>query len=388
MVEVLKMRITVKRRLLISNILMLGIPILLTIGMLIGLNYVFYSITGIDTSTLRHGGITTVQEGTSAHWTQHTMFILILIPFTFIFITNYVLKKLVFNPIMTSVNILATGVKELSDGNLTYRIKHDKGNEFDSVCSDFNTMAARLLDMVEQKQADEKNRKELIAGISHDLRTPLTSIKTYVEGIELGMAETPEKQKKYLTTIKDKTDDIEHIINQLFLFSKLDIGEFPMRIEQKDAGRWIVDFISSVSEEYTQKGLRVELAVNIQDTFFSVDSVQLRTVFINILENSVVHGNKDDGIMNIGCTKGSEYITITMTDNGPGVPNDDLAMIFDVFYRADKARRNTSQSSGLGLAISAKIIERLGGEIIAANEPYKGLSIQVILPIAKMEQQE
>ena len=188
------------------------------------------------------------------------------------------------------------------------------GDEFDNVRNAFNEMAERLLYMVNARQLDEKNRKELIAGISHDLRTPLTSIKTYVEGIELGMAFTPQLQKEYFDTIKNKTKDIEHIINQLFMFSKLDIGEFPMLMSQVDAGEWVCDFVDAISEEYARKGLQIRLNENIQGTMFSVDSVQLRNVLTNILENSIKYGNKENSAMNITCRKDNTNVVITLTD--------------------------------------------------------------------------
>ena len=246
-------------------------------------------------------------------------------------------------------------------------------------------MATRLHEMVEQRKEDAQNRKELIAGISHDLRTPLTSIRTYAEGIELGMATTPEAQEKYLSTIKNRTKDIEHIINQLFLFSKLDIGEFPMRLDKRNIGDWLTDFVRAVAEEYVAKGLCIELNSHVEDDYFLVDSVQLKNVLINILENSVKYGKSSDGLMRIECVRDSEDIIMTMTDNGLGVPSEDLSKLFDVFYRSDKARSNPSQGSGLGLAISAKMIERMGGSVSATNANSGGLQIMIKLPIVKGE---
>ena len=296
---------------------------------------------------------------------------------------NRIFTKFVFKPIMTSMGVLADGVQEIGGGNLKHKIEQDMGNEFDLICANFNEMADRLHGMVAQRQADEKNRRELIAGISHDLRTPLTSIKTYVEGIELGMASAPEKQSKYLSTIKSKANDIEHIINQLFLFSRLDIGEFPMVLEQKDAGHWVANFASNVKDEYAIKNLDIILEENIQGVFFSVDSTQLKNVFINILENSVKYGNKNNGMISIACTKNSKNITINLTDNGSGVPSDSLDMLFDIFYRTDKARSNLNQGSGLGLAISAKMIEKMGGTIRATNVVDGGLCVTLNFPIVQ-----
>jgi len=432
------MRMTIKRRLIISNVLVFVIPIITVLVLIVGISIaIFGSFDGFvahpseltliplthEDSDISNSRSILIEQSAAGQYILHMneaisqhfgnlierggayitisvasyyearadermsdviyrIFLGILLALLVLaMLINRIFTKFVFNPIMTSMEVLADGVQEISNGNFDYKIEKDMGNEFDLICANFNEMAIHLHDMVTQKQLDEKNRRELIAGISHDLRTPLTVIKTYAEGIELGMASTPQKQAKYLSTIKNKASDIEHIINQLFLFSRLDIGEFPMTMEQLNAGHWITNFVANIRDEYAQKGLRIELDENIQNVWFSVDSTQLKNVFTNILENSVKYGNKDNGIVKIEYTKNSECIIINLTDNGSGVPNDSLGMLFDVFYRTDKARSNTSQGSGLGLAISAKMIERMGGTINASNSDGSGLSITLVFPI-------
>ena len=443
------MRMTIKRRLLLSNILMVVIPIVLTLVLVTGVNFIFMNRFGLDPTSaivpnipVEQGQFSAVDfseiefpvqdtvlfdrldsgdyvlvlpesmgsqfEGVSSsdnrmvmeitlfpealanfliNWEGGLLIIILFVLVVLVFVINLILTKFVFKPIITSLNVLTEGVHEISVGNLKYRLKHDMGNEFDAVGTNFNEMATRLHEMVEQRAVDAQNRKELIAGISHDLRTPLTSIRTYAEGIELGMATTPEKQQQYLSTIKNKTRDIEHIINQLFLFSKLDIGEFPLRLDKRNVSEWLTDFVESNLEEYVDKKLRIELNNCIKDEYFLVDSVQLRNVLINILENSVKYGKNPDGLglMQITCMKDFKKIVITMTDNGRGVPNEDLSKLFDVFYRSDKARSNPGQGSGLGLAISAKMIERMGGSISATNVDDGGLQIILKLPAVKGE---
>lgn len=311
---------------------------------------------------------------------------LIIIVIVVILLTNRLLTRMMIKNIITPLDTLVYGVHQIRDGNLSYRIDYSGQDEFAAVCSDFNEMAERLLDMVNARQQDEENRKELIAGISHDLRTPLTSIKTYVEGIELGMASTPQIQKRYLGTIKDKTKDLEHIINQLFLFSKLDIGEFPMQTETIDFGKFLSEFTKDISSEYEQKGLQIDFTDETRNVMVRIDKVQFRNVLINILENSVKYGNKDNGIMRISCHT-DHAAAVTFTDNGPGVPKDTLEKLFNLFYRGDKARSNTSQGSGLGLAIAAKIIGLLDGSISAVNASEGGLSITVTLPIIERDEE-
>ncbi|AVF22333.1 sensor histidine kinase YkoH [Paenibacillus larvae subsp. larvae] len=317
-------------------------------------------------------------------------FYLGIVIFTFliavVFLTNRILTRFVFRSIITPIETLVHGVHQIRDGNLTYRIKYDKNDEFTSVCLDFNEMAGRLSEMVNARQKDETNRRELIAGISHDLRTPLTSIKAYIEGIEKGIASTPQVRKRYLETIKSKTHDLEYIINQLFLFSKLDIGEFPFRLEQIDIGKELSSLIAGHIKEYEEKGLTISLIQNVQNVYVEIDVVQFRNVIHNVLENSVKYKIKEHAATKIACRENDTHVLITLTDNGPGVSEEAIEQLFDVFYRSDLSRKNPSKGSGLGLAITEKIIERLGGEIKAENVPDGGLAIVITLPKLKGEE--
>lgn len=298
-----------------------------------------------------------------------------------ILITNQMLTRVIYNSIAVPLDALEYGVHQLRDGNLEYRIEYAGKDEFAGVCADFNEMAGRLLDMVNARQKDDENRRELIAGISHDLRTPLTSIISYVEGLEKGIATTPAAQKKYFYTIKNKAMDLEHIVSQLFLFSKLDVGEFPFKMERLDIGNEVHKFVASISEEYERKGLRVVLDTVLQGCVVSVDAVQLRNVLTNILDNSLKYGRTENSIIRIACNADEQNAIITLTDNGLGVAEEALENLFTAFYRGDRARNNPGQGSGLGLAITAKILERLGGNIHAENAPDGGLRVIIKLPV-------
>jgi len=310
----------------------------------------------------------------------------ILLPISLIIIIcfiNRALTKFVFKSIITPIDILVYGVNQIRDGNLAYRIEYDKKDEFAQICSDFNDMAYRLSDMVDARQKDELSRRELIAGISHDLRTPLTSIKAYVEGIEKGVASTPQVQKHYFETIKSKTSDLEYIINQLFLFSKLDVGEFPLYMEEVDIGEDISKLVNVLRNEYEQKGLSIHLNRNIQNVFVNIDVIQFHNVIQNILENSSKYKIEEAGVVETVCIEEASKVVITLTDNGPGVPSESIEKLFDLFYRSDASRKNPSNGSGIGLATAKKIINMMNGEIRAKNVVNGGLAIIITLPIVK-----
>lgn len=421
---------TIKRRLFISNILMIATPIFLTIFMSVLLFFAFMGITGIDTNSLRSGNVTFTDRDNASDLLQSDNYTLVtdditvyksdtdrlivvlpegvnslynmnafkdnyyigILGFVFlliiVYLTNRALTRLVIRSIVTPIDTLVNGVHEIRDGNLTYRIQYENNDEFTAVCSDFNEMATRLLDMVNARQKDETNRRELIAGISHDLRTPLTSIKAYMEGIEKGVAATPQVQKKYIETIKSKTNDLEYIINQLFLFSKLDIGEFPFHLEQVDIGNELSKFIAGHDKEYEEKGLEISLIQNVNGAYVEIDVVQFENVLYNILENSVKYKNGKHAETKIFCREDNTDVIITLADNGPGVSEEEIEKLFDVFYRSDLSRNNPSKGSGLGLAISKKITESLGGKIHAANVPTGGLAVEIILPKCRRKENE
>lgn len=295
---------------------------------------------------------------------------------------NVLIAKYITQRIMTPINTLAHGVQEIAQGNLTHRIHYTAGDEFEAVCADFNDMAAHLFDMVAQRQADENSRKELIAGISHDLRTPLTSVKAYIEGLRTGVAKTPAMQEKYLNIIQHKTEDIEYIIKQLFLFSQIDMGDFPLTIERVDIGAEMRNLTDAFASDYSERGLSVRLVQNVQNAYAHIDRVQFKNMVQNILDNCVKYCRVPDANARITCEQTGNHVTITITDNGAGVPTDMLPKLFDVFYRGDEARNNPGKGSGLGLAICAKMMARLDGHISAENAQGRGLSIILTLPRA------
>ncbi|WP_303871749.1 cell wall metabolism sensor histidine kinase WalK [Acetobacterium wieringae] len=336
-----------------------------------------YSIVLVDNNYLRYTGDNYENYRDVLIGLGLLMFLLFIV---IIILTNRFLIEFVFNHITGPLDILVYGVHQIRDGQLDYRIEYTGEDEFSAICSDFNEMAQRLLDSVNGKQKDEANRKELIAGISHDLRTPLTSIKAYVEGIEKGVASTPVIQKRYLNIIKEKTNDLEHIVNQLFMFSKLDIGEFPFYLECVELSREVTVIVNSVLEEYKRKSLSIKFKNNTKKSTVLIDRIQLRNAIINILENSVKYKNKELAKLEIICWEAGDEVLLSFSDDGPGVPCEALEHLFDVFYRVDPSRCNPSKGSGLGLAISAKILERLGGSMRAENVMNGGLAIIMSFP--------
>ena len=303
-------------------------------------------------------------------------FIMMLISVSLI---NQLLTFRLIKSITNSLKSLSEGVRQIHGNNLAYRIAYPANDEFRLVCDAFNEMAERLEKSVAQQEKDEASRRELIAGISHDLRTPLTAINGSLEGLETGVASTPEMQKRYFATIRKRTADLEHIIEQLFLFSKLDMDEFPLAVQRVDFSGAVSGMIQEAGNEYARKGLTLNLGEMHKEIYVDADVLLLRNVIINILENSVKYKTKKQGTMTITCISGNAIAELRLADDGPGVPAEKLEKLFDVFYRSDPSRNK--KGSGIGLAISRKIIERMGGTIHAELPEAGGLAIVIRLPV-------
>ena len=304
-----------------------------------------------------------------------------------IFLTNRFLIRFVWGKISEPLQILAEGVHQIRDGNLTHRIFYANRDEFQPVCEDFNEMAQRLRASVEQSQKEEESRKELLASISHDIRSPLTAIRAYVEGLLDGVADTPEKKKNYLSTIQKKTIEIDQMVSMLFLFSKMDMGEYPYNPEKLNVSKEISDFIFASSDEYLRRGLKIQLKSMPKNVIIEADPTYFRSILMNLTDNSAKYKKKDTGTVSITGELSGQFLLLYVDDDGPGVPAEALSKLFNVFYRNDPSRKNPNQGSGLGLAIVSKTIERMGGSIHAENLPEGGLRIVLKIPLAEREKE-
>jgi len=375
---------TIKKRLFISNLLMTVVPFIISaVTMLSGLS-ILNLLTNGDYAMQRGGGwrADMLNDGQQLQLALMALGIIVFF-LAVVIITNRLLTKYVFRKIMQPLEILSDGVQNISEGNLDFRISHTGHDEFRPISDAFNNMAEQLKISIEEVQKNEQNRKELFAGISHDLRSPLTSIKALVEGLIDGVAASPEAQQKYLTNIKSKTEDINNTISQLFLYSKMDMGNYPTNPEKIDIGVELQDFVKASQHEYEAKGLHLKIVGTTSNVNIHVDPLQLRSVFVNLLDNSAKYKKKEAVTARITCIASDNNVRIIFEDNGPGVSEDALPQLFEVFYRTDPSRQNPHQGSGLGLAITRKSIERMDGEITAENIAEGGLRMIIKIPIMK-----
>ena len=287
------------------------------------------------------------------------------------FVSRGVLKK-----IEGSMNELSAGLRHLREGELDFRLPDRQADEFSAVRADFNATAQRLQQLVESERQSEKNRQELLAGISHDLRSPLTAIRAYAEGLLDGVAQNDESRNQYLTIIRDKARDLQGLVNKLFLFSRMDLGRNEDHPEPVALKAELTLLKESLAPEYAEKGMTITLAAEGEGRVMA-DPETLQRIVSNIAENSCKYGAKH---LNIALREESSFVAVTFTDDGPGVPQEALPHIFDAFYRADPARNEKITGSGLGLAIVSRAVRNMKGRIIARNAQPNGLMLEIQLP--------
>lgn len=304
------------------------------------------------------------------------------IPMVFLisFLITNIISSLYFSKSLISpLKRLKIAAGEISSGNLSHEVVVDGDTEISDLCSSFEQMRLKLKDSVYTQLKYDDNRKMLISSISHDLKTPITSIKGYVEGITDGVANTPEKVDKYLKTIYTKATHMDSMIDDLLLFSKLDLNQIPFNFEKTDVLKYFEDCVLENEPELEKSQINISLKSELKKVeFVFIDRERLRRVINNILDNARKYMNKQNGEILLLLRENNVNIIIEIQDNGSGIAKEDLLYVFDRFYRADTARSNIN-GSGLGLAIAKQIIEGHGGKIWVRSDKAIGTSIMISL---------
>jgi signal transduction histidine kinase len=307
---------------------------------------------------------------------------LIFVPIVFLisFLITNIISSLYFSKsLIKPLDRLKVAAGEISSGNLSHEVVVDGDSELRDLSNSFEQMRLKLKESVHTQLKYDDNRKMLISSISHDLKTPITSIKGYVEGITDGVANTPEKKEKYLKTIYSKASNMDVMIDDLLLFSKLDLNQIPFNFEKTDIVKYFEDCISENEPDLEKANIKLSFQSELKDfKFVSIDRERLKRVINNILDNARKYMNKQKGEIMILLRENNVNIIVEIQDNGAGIAKEDLLYVFDRFYRADAARSNIS-GSGLGLAIAKQIIEGHGGKIWVRSDKATGTSIMISL---------
>ncbi len=303
--------------------------------------------------------------------------------FVILFVIACLLTRWIGKSVFSPINELGIGLKQVADGNFDYVLDKDsvKG-EVRELYESYEEMRLKLKESAGEKIENEDNNRELITNISHDLKTPITAIKGYVEGIMDGVADSPEKMDKYIKTIYNKANDMDRLINELTIYSKIDTNRIPYTFLRLNVADYFNDCVEEVGVELESKGIELNYT-NLVDanTRIIADPEQLKRVINNIISNSVKYMDKEKekSIIDIRILDEVDAIKVEIEDNGRGISPKDLPNIFDRFYRSDSSRNSSKGGSGIGLSIVKKIVEDHGGYIYATSKEGEGTCMHFII---------
>ena len=311
---------------------------------------------------------------------RYSVFIILILFFVAIvvisIINTYILSKNIVKPLTQ----LENAALQIRKGNYDFKINTTAKDEIGDLSRTFEETRVQLKETEKIKKKYEDNRNELISNISHDLKTPITTIKGYIEGIIDGIPGSKEKKDKYLKTIYQNTVNMESLINELFLLSELELKELPLNFVPVNIKAYLSDCFEESKFYLEEKGIKLKFNANYDEReIVYADREKIKRVILNIINNAVNHKASINPTITIQLTEKKEEAQIEIRDNGPGISRESLKFIFERFYKADKARSTNSSGTGLGLYIAKKIVLNHGGNIWAKSQEGKGTSIYFTL---------
>ena len=294
--------------------------------------------------------------------------------------TAMIMMVWIYGSIISPIHKLQEAAQNVEEGNLNFEIKPEKDDEMGRLMQAFEKMRIRLRDNAEEKLKSDRESKELISNISHDLKTPITAIKGYVEGIRDGVADTPEKMDRYIRTIYNKANEMDRLINELTFYSKIDTNRIPYTFSKIHIADYFDDCVEELNLELDAQHVDLTYFNYLEDDPIVIaDAEQIKRVINNIVSNSIKYMDKSHKVINIRLRDVGDFVQVEIEDNGKGIATKDLTKIFDRFYRTDASRNSTRGGSGIGLSIVKKILEDHGGKVWATSKEGVGTTMYFVL---------
>ena len=370
-----------KSRIIVGFLMIILMPMLLLAATLFGISEAqHHNSSSSDTVQESAYDITiadTESSQTSIQIMTKDLFFTALVILIF---TSVSIGLWIYRSVATPLVKLRKATQNIKEGNLDFVLEVDGTDEFAELCRDFEEMRRRLKESAEEKVLLDKENKELISKISHDLKTPITAVKGYVEGIMDGVADTPEKMDRYVRTIYNKTNEMDHLINELTFYSKIDTNRIPYTFSKLNVDDYFSDCAEEVGLELETRGIQLYYANYVEkDVLVIADGEQIRRVIHNIISNAIKYMDKPKGVIQIRVKDVGDFIQVEIEDNGKGIASKDLTYIFDRFYRTDVSRNSSKGGSGIGLSIVRKILEDHGGKVWATSREGIGTIMYFVL---------
>ncbi len=311
---------------------------------------------------------------------KHIASTLMLAVIPILILTAMVLVFWVYRSIYFPIKKLRSAVENIKAGKLDFTVDVSGEDEVGQLGIAFEQMRQKLLENAEEKLKSEQDNRDLISNIAHDLRTPITSIQGYAEGLIDGVANTPEKQIRYVKIIYSKANEMNQLINELILYSKIDTNRIPYNFTKLNVAEYFSDCVEELGLDLELHGIALSYYnYTAEDVVIIADPEQLNRVMHNIVSNSIKYMDKPNGYVGIRIKDVGDFIQVEVEDNGRGITQKDLPYVFDRFYRADASRNSKVGGSGIGLSIVRKIVEDHGGKIWVTSKEKVGTIMYFVI---------
>ncbi|MCM3784994.1 HAMP domain-containing histidine kinase [Neobacillus mesonae] len=308
--------------------------------------------------------------------------ILIIVFVCVLLLTGFLLYRYVTRKIVFPLDRLRQSAEQIKGGDLSQELRASSSDEVGQLVVAFEDMRKKLHDSIQLQLHYEENRKQLLSNISHDLRTPITTIKGYAEGIRDGVTNTPDKLERYVEAIHTRAADMEHLVDELLFYSKLDLNKEPFSFEQVELNGFIQQVLDELALEFDNHSVEIVWDTPLSDSLnVLADREKLKRVLLNLFDNCLKYMVQLPKQITLRIDEQDDFAVVRIADNGPGIHPDSLPHIFERFYREEPSRSQAIRGSGLGLAIAKQIIEGHGGDIGAESIPSQGLTLYFTLKL-------
>lgn len=383
---------TVRCRILISNVLMVLVALVIFLGINLFIIYCYSESieSEVEATIEKVVDAEELDEIIQSYFAYRNQIILLLgvdgvLCIAGLIIISQVFTRNLTEHIMEPLDALAEGTERIKANNLEQEISYTGDKEFENVCTSFNEMMKSIAMEQEKNRKYEKARTDMIAGISHDIRTPLTAIKGTIKGLLDGVVSKPEQQQKFLETAYRRTTDMDMLLNQLFYLSKIETGNMPISLKKIEISEFLQNYGKAKQEYFGNDCEEINIDTQEMHEEVLIDPEQFQRILDNLVENSRKYAQKEPLVIDMNVYKTASEWGICVKDNGVGVPEEKLPHIFDEFYRGDESR-NKKEGNGLGLYIVKCLMEAMGGSVRAENA--NGLAIYLDFPLKDRKGEE
>lgn len=275
---------------------------------------------------------------------------------------------------------LGRSARHIAEGDWDVRLPQSTIREINEVRDGFEFMVNGLRASQMEQVKLEQERRFIIAAVAHDLRTPLFALRGYLDGLEQGIARTPDQIEKYVKVCKEKSEQLDRLVEDLFTYSQMEYQETQLSVNTIDFGDVVQRSIESFERQAHHKHISILVRSEPDDYTILADKHLLERAISNLLDNAVRH-TPDHGRIQIHYCREKDRVVFTIHDSGQGFAEEELEHVFEPLYRGEQSRNRATGGAGLGLSIARRIIRRHGGELTAHNDPAQGAVLTGWLPL-------